>query len=88
VFPPTIVERLARLQRPDLPVEAVPYLRRVTIAWSLFFVGNGTVALYTATRASFETWAFYNGFLAYVLIGAMFGGEFLTRMRAMRNLRK
>jgi uncharacterized membrane protein len=88
VYPPTVVERIARLRDRDLPAEAVPYLRRVTIAWCVFFVGNGALALYTAARASFETWALYNGLIAYLLIGAMFGAELLTRRRAMRNLRK
>lgn len=88
VSPPTIVERIARLRHRDLPDQAIPYLRRVTLAWCVFFVGNGAVALYTATLASFETWALYNGLIAYVLIGAMFAGELLTRMRAMRSLRK
>jgi uncharacterized membrane protein len=46
------------------------------------------VAFYTATIASFETWALYNGLIAYALIGAVFAGELLTRMRAMRSLRK
>ena len=87
-FPPTIVERIARLRHPDLPDEALPYLRRVTMAWCVFFVGNGAVALYTATLTSFETWALYTGLIAYLLIGAMFAGELLTRMRAMRGLRK
>jgi uncharacterized membrane protein len=86
--PPTMVERIARATTRDLPPEAVPYLRRVTIAWSIFFVCNGAVALFTATETAFETWTFYNGFLAYVLIGLMFGGELIARQRVMKNLRK
>jgi uncharacterized membrane protein len=88
VHPPTIVERIARIRHPDLPAEAVPYLRRVTVAWCIFFVGNGAAALYTALYATFETWALYNGLIAYVLIGAMFAGEFLTRMRVMKAMRR
>jgi uncharacterized membrane protein len=87
VYPPTVVERIARWRNPDLPSAAVPYLRRVTIAWCVFFVCNGAIALYTATRASFSTWTLYNGFIAYLLIGAMFGAELLTRRRAMRRAR-
>jgi len=86
--PPTVVERIARATTRDLPPEAVPYLRRVTIAWSIFFVCNGAVALFTATETAFETWTFYNGFLAYVLIGLMFGGELIARQRVMKNIRK
>ena len=88
VFPPTIVERIARIRHPGLPAEAVPYLRRVTIAWCIFFVGNGAAAFYTALRTTFETWALYNGLIAYVLIGLMFAGEFLTRLRVMRRMRR
>jgi len=87
-FPPTVVERIARLRDKDLPAQAIPYLRRVTAAWCLFFIANGAIAWYTATAASFETWTLYNGFIAYVLIGAMFAGEFLIRLRVMRGVRK
>jgi uncharacterized membrane protein len=86
--PPTVVERIARATTPDVPPEAAPYLRRVTIAWSIFFVCNGAAALFTAMETSFATWTFYNGFLAYVLIALMFGAEFLARQRAMKNLLK
>jgi uncharacterized membrane protein len=88
VWPPTVVERIARAWHPDLPPEATPYLRRVTLAWGVFFVANGAVALYTATAASFEAWALYNGLIAYLLIGAMFAGELALRTRAMRSLQK
>jgi uncharacterized membrane protein len=88
VWPPTVVERIARAWHPDLPPEATPYLRRVTLAWCVFFVANGAVALYTATSASFEAWALYNGLIAYLLIGAMFAGELALRTRAMRSLQR
>jgi len=86
--PPTVVERIARLRDKDLPAQAIPYLRRVTAAWCVFFISNGAIALYTATASSFETWALYNGLIAYVLIGTMFAGEFLIRIRVMRGVRK
>ena len=85
--PPTIVERIARLQTPDLPPAAVRYTRRVTVAWVVFFACNGTAALYTALHCSFDTWALYNGAVAYVLIGAMFGAELVTRRLFMRRQR-
>ncbi len=36
-FPPSIIERLARLTEPELPASAVAYTRRVTVAWCFFF---------------------------------------------------
>lgn len=79
--PPTVIERLARLQTPDLPAAAIPYVTRVTRAWCLFFMFNGGIALWTALAASDTAWALYNGLIAYVLIGAMLLGERLLRPR-------
>jgi len=78
---PPVIERLARLAEPDLPPEGVAYTRRVTEAWCLFFVFNGAAAAATALWLSTEAWALYNGFIAYLLIGAMFAGEWLLRRR-------
>lgn len=79
--PPTVIERIARLSDPLLPAEALPYIRKVTMAWCGFFVVNGALALATTLWASQRTWLLYNGFLAYVLMGAFFGAEWLLRRR-------
>lgn len=81
---PSMIERLARLREPALPPAAVHYTRRVTQAWCLFFVVNGAIALGTALFASEAVWSLYNGVIAYLLMGAMFGGEYLLRMRFKR----
>ncbi len=80
-FPPSAVERIARLTEPDLPPEGVAYTRRVTQVWCVFFVFNGTLALVTALWMSDRAWALYNGLIAYVLIGALFSVEWLVRRR-------
>ena len=77
--PPSMIERFARLGEPDFPAEAVAYTRRVTQIWCAFFVGNGALAVYTALYSSRENWALYNGCIAYVLMGVLFGGEWLFR---------
>ena len=82
--PPSFVERLARLREPDLPPRAVAYTRRVTQVWSVFFVVNGSIAAFTAFYASDETWALYNGFIAYLLIGTLACGEWLVRRRVIQ----
>ena len=81
VHPPTMVERFARLEEPDLPPARVRYTRRVTEVWCGFFVVNGLVSGYTALFASREAWALYNGLIAYVLMGALFVAERLLRGR-------
>ena len=79
--PPTVIERLARLRHPNLPPEGVCSDANVTKARCILFVLNGGIALWTALAASDATWALYNGAIAYVLIGAMLGGEWLLRPR-------
>lgn len=85
VHPPTVVERLARLQEPDLPESGVRYTRKVTQVWCLFFVFNGTAAAITALFCSDAVWAFYNGLLAYVLMGCLMAGEWLVRAHVRRR---
>lgn len=82
---PPLVERIARLTEPDLPVEGVSYTRKVTAVWTCFFVVNGLAALYTALWSSFEVWAWYNGALAYCLMGTLFAGEWLLRKKVRGN---
>ena len=81
---PSMVERLARLRESDLPDAAVGYTRRVTQAWCLFFLVNGGIALGLALDAPEALWSLYTGVVSYALMGLMFGGEYLLRMRFKR----
>ena len=83
-FPPSAIERLARLREPGLPPHAVRYTRRVTWVWLGFFLLNGGIALATALWASDAVWTLYNGLIAYVLIGVLFAIEWLVRQRVRR----
>jgi len=85
IFPPSLVERMARVREPDLPALAVGYMRRVTQVWCVFFAINGAVALTTALWASSAVWSLYNGVVAYLLIGLLFAGEYLVRCRFKRR---
>jgi uncharacterized membrane protein len=78
-YPPSVIERVARLREPDLPPSAVAYTRKVTVLWLGFFLVNAAIAGWTALEAPLELWTFYNGFLAYVLIAVLFAGELLVR---------
>ncbi len=76
---PSLIERLARLSEPDLPASGVIYTRRVTQVWCVFFIGNGSIALWTARYASWENWTLYNGLIAYLLMGGLMAGEWILR---------
>lgn len=76
-----VAERLARLTEPDLPDVAIPYTRKVTQAWSLFFLGNGLMATALTLWAPLAWWTLYNGLIAYGLMGLLFAAEWLVRQR-------
>ena len=84
INPPSTIERIARLQHPDLPDKAIPYTRKVTIVWCVFFVVNGLVALATIFMDEYW-WMLYNGFVAYLLVAALLVGELFSRRLVMRQ---
>ena len=78
---PSAIERLARLEEPDLPPEGVAYTRTLTKVWCGFFLLNGMTAAATAAWADPSLLAWYNGVIAYLLIAVLLFGE-----RALRPL--
>ena len=85
IVPPSMIERFARRQEANFPTAAIAYTRRVTQVWCVFFALNGAIALFTALFASMAQWSFYNGFLAYLLMGLLFAGEYCTRRHFKRR---
>ena len=78
-----LVERFARRMGEKLDEKGVAYCRGATVAWTVFLSAHFAVTVATLF-ASREVWAVYNGFVAYILIGAMFLGEYVVRKR-VRN---
>jgi uncharacterized membrane protein len=79
LHPPSLVETMARLSVPDLTSEEAAYCRRMTQFWAVFFLVNGSIALWTVWGGSLKKWALYNGLVAYLLVGGIFAAEFLYR---------
>ena len=75
----SLIERLARLQTPDLPPEGVRYTRRITQIWCVFFVLNGSMAAALVLMRQYDWWALYTGIVSYVLMGLLLGGEWVYR---------
>lgn len=80
-----IVERLARIQDPQLPAAAIRYTRRVTQIWCLFFIANGSIALFTALHGDMALWTAWNGMISYLLMGTLMAGEWLVRRRVIKR---
>ena len=84
--PMTLVERIARLQEPDLPPAAIRYTRQVTRIWCGFFIFNGVIASATIWHGDLALWSLYNGLLSYLLMGALMAGEWLVRQRVRARI--
>lgn len=87
-FGPPMIERIARVTEPDLPPVAVAYTRKVTWVWVGFFFLNGTASALLAGWGPLSWWTFYNGILAYSVMGALFLGEWILRQRLRRRINK
>lgn len=83
--PPAIITRVAKIREPELSDRAIRYTRNVTLIWSIFFLLNGSISVWTAVWATAETWTLYNGLVAYLLIGMLIGGEWLVRGRLTKD---
>ena len=84
--PMTLVERIARLQEPQLPPAAIRYTRQVTRIWCGFFIFNGAIAIATIWYGDLALWSLYNGLLSYLLMGTLMAGEWLVRQRVRARL--
>lgn len=79
LFPPSLIELLARLQEPALSPAAVIYTRNVTKVWVGFCLLNAVLSYTTVRSGNLEIWTLYNGVISYGLMGILLGGEFLFR---------
>ena len=84
--PMTLVERIARLQEPQLPPAAIRYTRQVTRIWCGFFIFNGAIAIATIWHGDLALWSLYNGLLSYLLMGTLMAGEWLVRQRVRARI--
>lgn len=80
-----MIERFARMQKPDLAPEQVRYCRHVTQVWIAFFAVNALVSAGLAVFASLKLWALYTGLIAYVLIGVLGASEYIVRKARFRE---
>lgn len=81
LYPPCVIERLARLETPDLPPQGVRYTQRVTLVWCVFFLMNALISLFTVLHGDPWLWSLYNGCLFYVLMGLLMLGEMWVRRK-------
>jgi len=88
ISPPSLIERFARLRRPQLPDSAVRYCRNVTIIWAVWLAANAAIATALVARGDLRSWAIWTGALSYVVSGLIFAGEFGYRVFFLEGHRR
>lgn len=78
---PSLVERMALLVEPALDARGRRYTWWVSALWTCVLTGNAAVAAWLGAFGSLEAWTLWNGLLSYLLMGAVFGAEWLVRRR-------
>lgn len=81
IFPPNFVEQIARKQEPDLSLKGQSYCFKVAVIWAVFFFLNTIFSFYTVLLNDMAFWVLYNGFISYLLVGILFGIEYLIRIK-------
>ena len=91
VYQPNMIFRFATMQ--DKHIRGSPgedqiydYCRKVTLVWCSFFIVNGNIAAWTIFSGSDTLWSVYNGGISYILIGALFAGEFIVRKIVQKKM--
>jgi uncharacterized membrane protein len=78
-YPPSLIERFARLREPGLPAAGQAYCRNVTKVWTAWLLVNAVIAGWLGTAGSEEAWALWTGLISYLVSGSLFAGEFAVR---------
>ena len=77
---PLITGMAARVHR-TLTSDMAAYTRKLTLAWTLYFIAMALISLALYAFASFDTWALFANLLTPLAVAAMFGAEHLLRYR-------
>ena len=79
LYPPSMIERFARLREPDLSPAGRSYCRMVTIVWTVWLSANTIISAVLAAPGHDALWAIWTGLVSYLVMGALFVGEIALR---------
>jgi uncharacterized membrane protein len=82
-----LIARFAIMEQGTLSAELVAYTRTLTWLWTLLFIAAAAVSLALALSGHRDAWSLFTNLLNYVLVAALFLGEFVYRRLRYRNYR-
>ncbi|MBO6257395.1 hypothetical protein J6N69_05110 [bacterium] len=74
----TVIQKFARLCGDKLEKPALNYTLKVTYLWCGFTFINFIISVWTIFLSD-NIWMIYNGFVSYLLVGVVFGVEYIVR---------
>jgi uncharacterized membrane protein len=80
-----IIERFARLKKPDLPPDHVAYCRSLTKVWIGVLIWNSGLVLAASFLEDEAMWAVMVGPVSYGWLGSVFTIEYLIRKRKFQE---
>ena len=83
---PSLIERFAQLEFPNVPPVLSRYCRHLTIMWTGFFAFNVLACAILAISAPVEWWAIYTGVLIFVLTALIMIAEYIWRFFLFRRI--
>ena len=76
-----LVVTFARMVHPDLPAEIEAYARKVTAAWTVFFLLTCVISVILFVAAPLAVWSAFAVLLQWPSVAVFFIGEYLLRRR-------
>lgn len=83
---PLVTRFAAMVHGNQMCPEHIAYARQVTLAWTLFFISMVSVSMVLFLFQPIERWAFFANILGLPLMGLMFGGEYLVRLKRLPHV--
>lgn len=78
---PRIATFARRVIGGDLPADRARYARGVTWIWTVFFFASAAAGLALAALAPLQVWSAFVNVVSYLLVAALFVGEYAYRRR-------
>jgi uncharacterized membrane protein len=82
-----LIARFALMEQATLSAEMAGYARTLTWVWTLLFVAAAAISLALALSGDRDAWSLFTNLINYLLVGALFLGEFVYRRLRFRNYR-
>src|SRR5574341_2539028 len=74
-----LIARFAMMEQGELSEELARYTRTLTWLWTLLFAAAAAASLVLALSGSRDAWSLFTNLINYLLVAALFLGEFAYR---------